>query len=159
MSAPCSTGRKVGGERAWADWWDGEWLNPTVDKTEPGTVFTTAHAGRRTTWTVVRREGSASIGCSSTTSGERREDTTVTVSYHLTAQPPDANLALRDFAAHFRPFLELWQDSIARSLAGNQPPSALSCTVPGRSSSKAQLPSRSPERAGYSFKMDTPKVA
>ena len=97
----------------------------------------------------MRREGSASIGCSSTTSGERREDTTVTVSYHLTAQPPDANLALRDFAAHFRPFLELWQDSIARSLAGNQPPSALSCTVPGRSSSKAQLPSRSPERAGY----------
>ncbi len=102
-----------------------------------------------------RREGCASIGCSGTTSGERREGTTVTVTHDLTAQPPDASLALRDFAAHFGPFLERRQDSIARSLAGNQPPSVHSCTVPGWSSSNAQLPSRSPERAGSLARLGT----
>lgn len=66
---------------------------------------------------------------------------------------------VRDFAAHFRPHLKLWQDSIARILAGNQPPSVHSRTVLGRSSSKAQLPSRSPERARYSGKMDTPLLS
>ena len=119
------------GERSWVDGWDPEFPSPSHDETEPGSVFTTEHGGRRTTWTGVRREWFAAIAYTSVTPGERAglvsvtlspagAGTTVTVSYDLTALTPQANPALRAFAAHFHPFLDGWQDAISRSLAGNQ---------------------------------------
>lgn len=140
------------GERGWADGWDPEFPSPTADETEPGTVFMTAHAGRRTTWTVVRHEDSVAIGYTALTPGERaglvtvtlepsRMGSTVTVNYDLTALAPEANPGLRNFAARYRQFLEHWQASIARSLARHLLGTVDSRHVSRRGSSNDRLPS------------------
>jgi len=116
------------GERAWAEGWDPQFPSPVSDETEPGTVFTTAHGERRTTWTVVRREAPVAIVYVTQTSGERAglvtvelepsaTGSTVTVGYDLTALVPAANRALQEFADHYPQFLEHWQTAIGTALA------------------------------------------
>jgi hypothetical protein len=113
------------GERGWAEGWNPIFPCPTADETEPGTVFTTAHGDQRTTWTVIQREGCATIAYSFVTAGERAglvtitlepaaAGSTVTVRYDLTALGSEANPKLRSFAAHYPQFLEHWRESIAR---------------------------------------------
>jgi hypothetical protein len=41
--------------------------SPVADDTEPGTVFQTDHAGRRSIWTVIRRKAGTTIQHATTT--------------------------------------------------------------------------------------------
>jgi len=111
------------GERPWVDGWDPHFPDPTADETEPGTVFTTAHGGRETTWVVAHREGRRLIAYANVTPGRRATrvavalapsagGTTVTVSYDVTALIPGANAEVEEFATHYAEFLEEWQDAI-----------------------------------------------
>lgn len=122
------------GERAWAPGWDPQFPSPTTDDTEPGTVFQTDHAGRRSTWTVTRRDPATTIAYVTTTPGDRaglvtvackpREDntTTATVSYDLTTLAPAANADLDRFAAHYPHLLDRWQQAIAQAITASGHP-------------------------------------
>jgi hypothetical protein len=122
------------GERAWAPGWDPQFPSPTTDDTEPGTVFQTDHAGRRSTWTVTRRDPATTIAYVTTTPGDRAglvtvackpgEDntTTATVSYDLTTLAPEANADLDRFAAHYPSFLDQWQQAIAQAITASGHP-------------------------------------
>jgi hypothetical protein len=122
------------GERAWAPGWDPQFPSPAADDTEPGTVFWTDHAGRRSTWTVTRRDPATTIAYATITPGERAglvtvalapgEDhaTVATVGYDLTALAPGANADLDRFAAHYRSFLDQWQRAIARAITASGKP-------------------------------------
>ncbi len=122
------------GERAWAAGWDPQFPSPAADDTEPGTVFQTDHAGRRSTWTVIRREVATTIAYATSTPGDRaglvsvtcqpwEGDTTLaTVSYDLTALAPQANAELDRFAAHYPSFLDQWQQAIARATTASGNP-------------------------------------
>ena len=116
------------GERSWVDGWDPQFPDPTADETEPGTVFTTTHGGRETTWVVAHREGQRLIAYANVAPGERAtrvavalapspEGTTVTVSYDVTALAPGANAGVEEFATHYVEYLEGWRESIARRAA------------------------------------------
>lgn len=121
------------GERAWTQGWEPQFPSPVTDETEPGTVFQTDHAGRRSTWTVARRDAGTTIAYVTTTPGDRAglvtvtcqpsqdETTLATVSYDLTALAPAANADLDRFAADYPSFLEQWQRDIGRAItaAGN----------------------------------------
>jgi hypothetical protein len=122
------------GERAWAQGWEPHFPGPAADDTEPGTVFQTDHAGRRSTWTVARREVATTIAYVTSTPGERaglvtvtcapgQDDTTLaTVSYDLTALVPEANAELDRFAAHYPHFLQQWQQAIAQAVTASGNP-------------------------------------
>jgi hypothetical protein len=122
------------GERAWAPGWDPQFPSPTTDDTEPGTVFQTDHAGRRSTWTVTRRDPATTIAYVTTTPGDRAglvtvackpgEDntTTATVSYDLTTLAPAANADLDRFAAHYPHLLDRWQQAIAQAITASGHP-------------------------------------
>jgi hypothetical protein len=115
------------GERAWAPGWNPQFPAPVLDDTEPGTVFQTDHAGRRSTWTVTRCDPATTIAYATTTPGDRaglvtvacapgEADTTIaTVSYDLTALTPEANADLDRFAAHYPSFLDHWQQAITHA--------------------------------------------
>lgn len=79
-------------------------------------MFTTAHGGRETTWTVVHREIGAAITYSRLTPGDRAglvsatlepspSGTTVTLGYDPTALAPKRNPELQSFADHYGHFL------------------------------------------------------
>jgi len=97
-------------------------------------VFQTDHAGRRSTWTVIRREVATTIAYATSTPGDRaglvsvtcqpwEGDTTLaTVSYDLTALAPQANAELDRFAAHYPSFLDQWQQAIARATTASGNP-------------------------------------
>lgn len=55
------------GERAWAPGWNPQFPSPVTDDTEPGTVFQTDHASRRSTWTVTRHDPATTIQYATTT--------------------------------------------------------------------------------------------
>jgi hypothetical protein len=122
------------GERVWVQGWDPQFPSPAADDTEPGTVFQTDHAGRRSTWTVIRRDTGTTIAYATSTPGERaglvsvtcqpwEGDTTLaTVSYDLTALVPEANAELDRFAAHYPHFLQQWQQAIAQAIAASGNP-------------------------------------
>jgi Polyketide cyclase / dehydrase and lipid transport len=122
------------GERAWAPGWDPQFPSPVTDDTEPGTVFQTDHAGRRSTWTVTRRDPATTIQYATTRPGERaglvtvalapgEDDTTIaTVSYDLTALAPETNEDLDRFAEHYPSLLNQWQQAIARSITASAKP-------------------------------------
>ncbi len=119
------------GERAWAHGWEPEFPSPVSDDTEPGTVFQTDHAGRRSIWTVIRRETDTRIGYVTATPGDRAGTVTVTcepsegdstiatVSFDLTALTPEANTNLDRFAANYPHLLDQWQRSIAQSITAS----------------------------------------
>jgi len=118
------------GERAWAPGWDPWFPIPVIDDTEPGTVFLTEHNGRRTTWTVIRRETAKEIAYVTVTAARAGlvtvicepstdETTTATVSYDLTALTPEANADLDEFAANYPRFLDHWQRSIAQAVTAS----------------------------------------
>jgi hypothetical protein len=91
-------------------------------------VFQTNHAGRRSTWTVIRRDPATTIQYATTTPGDRaglvtvacapgEDDTTIaTISYDLTALAPEANAELDRFAAHYPSYLNGWQRAIAQAI-------------------------------------------
>lgn len=122
------------GERAWAQGWEPQFPSPTADDTEPGTVFQTDHAGRRSTWTVIRRDRGRTIAYVTTTPGDRAgmvtvtcepsedDTTTATIRYDLTTLAPEANAALDRFAAHYPHFLEQWQQAIAGAITASGSP-------------------------------------
>jgi Polyketide cyclase / dehydrase and lipid transport len=122
------------GERAWAPGWDPQFPSPVPDDTEPGTVFQTDHAGRRSTWTVTRHDPATTIQYATTTPGDRAglvtvactpgedDTTTATVSYDLTTLAPEANADLDRFAAHYRSFLGQWQHAIAQAITASGHP-------------------------------------
>ena len=122
------------GERAWAQGWDPQFPSPTTDDTEPGTVFQTDHAGRRSIWTVIGCDPGTAIQYATTTPGDRaglvtvtcqpwEGDTTLaTVSYDLTALAPEANVDLDRFAAHYPHFLEQWRQAIAQAITASGNP-------------------------------------
>jgi hypothetical protein len=97
-------------------------------------VFQTDHAGRRSTWTVTRRDPATTIAYVTTTPGDRAglvtvackpgEDntTTATVSYDLTTLAPEANADLDRFAAHYPSFLDQWQQAIAQAITASGHP-------------------------------------
>jgi hypothetical protein len=94
-------------------------------------VFQTDHAGRRSIWTVIRRDRGRTIAYVTTTPGDRAglvtvtcepwadDTTTATVSYDLTALAPEANAELDRFAAHYPHFLEQWQQAIAQAITAS----------------------------------------
>jgi hypothetical protein len=122
------------GERAWVPGWEPQFPSPVADDTEPGTVFQTDHAGRRSTWTVARRDAGTTIAYVTTTPGNRAglvtvtcapwedEMTLATVSYDLTALAPTANADLDRFAAHYPSFLEQWQQAIGQAITASGNP-------------------------------------
>ena len=126
------------GERTWAEGWSPQFPTVVDDDTEPGTVFTTEHAGRHTTWTVVHRDPGRAIQYACVTPGDRAGLVTVTcdraangateatVRYDLTALSLEACSDLGDFAARYAHFLGHWRAAIERSLAressGRRPP-------------------------------------
>src|ERR671913_2195623 len=59
------------GERAWAPGWNPQFPSPVTDDTEPGTVFQTDHASRRSTWKVTRHDPATTIQYATTTPGDR----------------------------------------------------------------------------------------
>jgi hypothetical protein len=97
-------------------------------------VFQTDHAGRRSTWTVTRRDPATTIQYATTTPGDRaglvtvalapgEDDTTIaTVSYDLTALTSEANAELDRFAGHYPSLLERWQQAIARAITASAKP-------------------------------------
>ena len=119
------------GERTWVPGWDPAFSSRVSDDTEPGTVFETNHAGRRSTWTVVRREPGTAVAYVTVTPGDRAGlvtvvcrptddgETMATVSYDLTALAPEANERLARFAASYPHFLEQWRHDIELALAGS----------------------------------------
>jgi hypothetical protein len=122
------------GERAWAPGWNPQFPSPVTDDTEPGTVFQTDHASRRSTWTVTRHDPATTIQYATTTPGDRaglvtvacapgQDHTTIaTVNYDLTALTPQANADLDRFAAHYPSFLDQWQHAIAQATTASRTP-------------------------------------
>ena len=117
------------GEQAWAADWEPQFPCIRSPETEPGTVFVTDHAGRRSIWTVVRYETSHAIQYATVIPDERAGLVTVTcqasaegteamVSYELTALSPGANGQLEHFAARFESLLSHWEVAIASSMDG-----------------------------------------
>lgn len=115
------------GERAWAAGWDPRYLHPADGRAEAGMVFTTAHGGEATIWTLVRHEPRAGlVEYVRTTPGSRtgtvlvqcaRLDaarTRVTVIYALTALSEHGNAVLRAFdEAAYRAYIDSWERAIA----------------------------------------------
>jgi hypothetical protein len=111
------------GERAWAPGWNPQFPSPVTDDTEPGTVFQTDHASRRSTWTVTRHDPATTIQYATTTPGDRaglvtvacapgQDHTTIaTVNYDLTALTPQANADL-----------DQWQHAIAQATTASRTP-------------------------------------
>jgi hypothetical protein len=125
------------GERDWAHGWDPTFPVPSLDDTEPGTVFETSAHGQRTIWLVTGREPGRRISYARVTPGDRAGTVTVTVSaagqpaagqhragrhsevevtYELTALTSPAEPRLAEFADGFPAYLRSWQDAIAALL-------------------------------------------
>ena len=115
------------GEQDWAHSWHPRFPAPTLDDTEPGTVFETDAHGQHTTWLVIGREPGRRISYARVTPGDQAGTVTITVTsagdhsqvevcYQLTALTPAGGHKLREFADGYPAYLQSWQDAIAASL-------------------------------------------
>ena len=113
------------GERRWVDWWVPVYHSAATD--EVGAVWTTA-AGAPTTWVTIVRDddrvayarvsangtaGLVQVRCLADGAGE----TTVEVTYNLTATDPRGRAGLEDFARGYADLLEDWRARTRRMLA------------------------------------------
>jgi len=117
------------GERRWAAGWSPRFPAPALDETEPGTVFETEKAGRRTTWLVAACTPGAAITYARTTPDDCAGIVTIActpnangttdacVGYDLTALTDAARVSLAAFAAQYPEFLEHWRLAIVACLA------------------------------------------
>jgi hypothetical protein len=116
-----------GGEREWAHGWDPTFPTPTLDDSEPGTVFETNVHGHRGIWLVTDRVFPTRIAYAQVIPGERAGSITVTldateggsdveVAYELTALTEAGAYHLKQFADSYGDYLRSWQDSIAAAL-------------------------------------------
>jgi hypothetical protein len=114
------------GEKRWADGWDPQFLAPSDDDSEPGTVFEVLHASQSSTWIVCGRELERSIRYARVVAGRSAGTITVTldaglegsvatVEYDLTALSLSAEAELATFAAHYEQFLAGWERAIAEA--------------------------------------------
>jgi hypothetical protein len=115
------------GEQDWAHGWHPRFPAPTLDDTEPGTVFETDAHGQDTTWLVTGREPGRRISYARVTPGEQAGTVTITIAhagdhsdvevcYQLTALTPAGGDKLREFADRYPAYLQAWQDAIAAAL-------------------------------------------
>lgn len=113
------------GERAWAKGWEPRYLHPADGRPTAGMVFTTAHGGEETLWTMTRHEpdggvveylrvtpgsrmGTVRVQCAHSDAGTR-----VSVTYALTALTPEGNAVLQALdACAYESFIESWKTSI-----------------------------------------------
>ena len=119
------------GERAWAHGWDPRYHHPEDGRLERGLVFTTGGGAEHTIWTVARLDSPNLVEYIRTTPGSRTGTvlvqctalgdtrTRATVVYSLTSLTAEGakTLAALDDAA-FQRFIESWEESIAKALAG-----------------------------------------
>lgn len=116
-----------GGEREWAHDWDPTFPAPTLDDSEPGTVFETNIHGHRGIWLVTDRVWGRRIAYAQLIPGERAGSITVTldateggsdveVAYELTALSEAGAYHLNQFADGYGDDLRSWQDAIAACL-------------------------------------------
>src|SRR6476659_8277130 len=119
------------GERSWAAGWEPRYHHPADGKLERGLVFTTGAGAEHTIWTVVRLDPPNLVEYVRTTPGSRtgtvlvqcsalgRGRTHVTVVYSLTSLSAEGEKVLRSLdEAAFRRFIESWEASIAKAIAG-----------------------------------------
>jgi hypothetical protein len=115
------------GERDWAPGWAPRFPVPAIDDREPGTVFETQAHDRLATWVVVERTSGRSItyarvvphqdaGIVTVTLDGAGGESTVTVTYALTALSEAGTAHLRAFARGYPAYLASWQDAIDASL-------------------------------------------
>lgn len=114
------------GERRWAGGWDPRYPLP-ARRDGPGAVFTTAHAGHRTTWIMVDH-GPRSVRYARVTDGMTAgtvavdvltsdDDTTrVRVTYDLTALTVAGERWLAHFDADFDAEIASWATDIAAAI-------------------------------------------
>jgi hypothetical protein len=118
------------GERAWAEGWNPNYLNPTDGRTIRGMVFTTDHGGEDTVWMMVRHEPPSLVEYVRVTPGSRigrvlvqcsaldASRTRVNVVYALTGLTEKGNAMIRDLTpADFARFIDSWSESIGRVLS------------------------------------------
>jgi hypothetical protein len=116
------------GEQDWVDGWEPRFPAATVDDSEPGTVFETAHGPDLTTWIVIDRERPRGIRYARVTPEDRAGTVSVTlddidgasevtVTYELTALSDAARPGVEEFAAGYQRFLQSWQEAIETWLA------------------------------------------
>jgi hypothetical protein len=115
------------GEREWAQGWDPTFPAPTLDDSEPGTVFEIDAHGRRGTWLVIDRVWGKRLAYAHVVPHERAGTVTVTleatergsaveVVYELTPLSATGAHHLKQFADGYGDYLRSWQDAIAASL-------------------------------------------
>lgn len=115
------------GEREWAQGWDPTFPAPTLDDSEPGTVFEIDAHGRRGTWLVTDRVWGKRIAYAHVIPRERAGTVTVTleatecgsaveVVYELTPLSATGAHHIEQFADGYGDYLRSWQDAIAASL-------------------------------------------
>jgi hypothetical protein len=116
------------GERAWAQGWEPLYLFPRDGRAEAGMVFTTAHGGEETIWTMTRHEPAAGIvEYVRTTPGNRtatvlvqcaprgEAGTRVTVIYAITGLGEAGNRYVREMdEARYRDFIDGWKKAIEK---------------------------------------------
>ena len=114
------------GERLWAEGWDPRFpAGERGDGADPGTVFTTEHAGA-TTWVVVERTPASAryarvtpdhtAGIVTVVCRPDGDGTAVTVTYELTALTPAAEAELEHFGSGFPAMMETWQAAVSAAL-------------------------------------------
>lgn len=115
------------GEREWAHGWDPAFPAPSLDDSEPGTVFETDAHGHRATWLVTDRVPGRRIAYAQVIPGERAGRITVTldateggseveIEYELTPLSEAGAHHLKQFADDYGDYLRSWQDGIAACL-------------------------------------------
>jgi hypothetical protein len=119
------------GERRWAAGWSPRYLHPADGRALRGMVFTTAHGGEDTIWTMVRHEpGQGLVEYVRVTPGSRAgrvlvqcapldaARTRVNVIYALTGLTEAGNATIRALdEAHYREFIDSWSRAIEAALA------------------------------------------
>jgi hypothetical protein len=114
------------GEREWAPGWDPAYLYPRDGRAEPGMVFTTAHGGESTLWTMTRYEpANGVVEYFRATPGARAarvlvqcaaldaSRTRVTVIYEFTGLSESGNAWIREMnETKYGEFIESWRKAI-----------------------------------------------
>jgi hypothetical protein len=116
------------GERAWAQGWDPQYVWPRDGRAQPGMVFTTAHGGESTIWTMIRHEpktglveylrvtpgsriASVIVQCAALDARRAR----ATVIYAMTALSDTGNKFIREMdEARYREYIGEWEAAIAK---------------------------------------------
>ena len=120
------------GERLWAAGWEPRYLHPADGRATRGMVFTTAHGGEDTIWTMMRHDPAAGlVEYLRVTPGSRvgrvlvhctaldLARTRVNVVYEFTGLTEAGNARIRELldAAHYRDFIESWSKAIETALS------------------------------------------